>query len=84
MALKLDPRLPLVWRSPSSLQLGVDSPPVVLHNVSNAQERMIAALVPGVSRPGLSMIAREAGAAEPEVVSLLSALGPALGPALAA
>ncbi|MCU1557788.1 MAG: hypothetical protein JWN09_1783 [Microbacteriaceae bacterium] len=78
MVLKLDPRLPLVWRTPTSLQLGVDAPPVLLDELSNAHERMIAALVAGVSRSGLDMIARAAGAGESDVDALLKSVSPAL------
>lgn len=58
MVLKLDPRYPLVWRSPSSLQLGVDPPVVTIDDVSETAERLLAALVAGVSLPGLTMLAR--------------------------
>lgn len=78
MLLRLDPRLPLVWRSPSSLQLGVDAPRVVLDDVTGPQERLIAALVTGVSRSGLDVIAHAAGAAPAETEQLLGTLRPAL------
>jgi bacteriocin biosynthesis cyclodehydratase domain-containing protein len=58
MVLKLDPRYPVVWRSPSSLQLGVDPAIVRLDDVTELQERMLAALAVGVSLPGIAMIAR--------------------------
>jgi bacteriocin biosynthesis cyclodehydratase domain-containing protein len=78
MVLKLDPLYPLVWRSPTSLQLGVAAPVVVLDDVTPADERIIAALSVGVSRPGLTMIGRAAGASDPAVASLLDLLAPAL------
>jgi bacteriocin biosynthesis cyclodehydratase domain-containing protein len=78
--LKLDERFPIVWRSPDSLQFGADAPLVVFERVSSAQERMIAALAAGVSRPGLSMIGLSAGATESDVVDLLDAVTPALLP----
>jgi bacteriocin biosynthesis cyclodehydratase domain-containing protein len=78
MVLKLDPLYPLVWRSPTSLQLGVASPVVVLDDVTPSDERLIAALSVGVSRPGLTMIGRAAGASDPSVASLLDLLAPAL------
>lgn len=81
MPLQLDPRFPLVWRSPNSLQLGIDRPVVTLEGVSNSEERMIAALVAGVTRPGLSMIGLQAGAQEHEVAALLERVSPALRPA---
>jgi bacteriocin biosynthesis cyclodehydratase domain-containing protein len=77
MVLRLDPRLPLVWRSPSDVQLGIDPPVIVLREVSPVQERMIAALVAGVSAPGLTMIA---GGQATERDELLERLAPALEP----
>ena len=71
MVLRLDPRLPLLWRTPSSLQFGVDDPPVVLEAVSAAEERMIAALRVGVSRSGLEMISATAGGRHGEAAALL-------------
>jgi bacteriocin biosynthesis cyclodehydratase domain-containing protein len=73
MVLKLDPRWPLVWRDPQTVQLGVDRPLAVLEQVTPAQERMIAALVAGVARSGLELFATGA-----EVDELLGRLDPAL------
>jgi bacteriocin biosynthesis cyclodehydratase domain-containing protein len=75
MILKLDPRLPLVWRDPSSIQLGIDPPLVVLDQVSEQDERMLAALVVGVSEPGLTMLA---GGDLNARDALLAAIAPAL------
>jgi hypothetical protein len=81
MVLTLNPRFPLVWRSPTSLQLGVAQPVVILTDVSVAAERMLAALAVGVSEPGLMMIGRSAGAEVAEVDALIARLAPALTPA---
>jgi bacteriocin biosynthesis cyclodehydratase domain-containing protein len=78
MALRLDPRFPLVWRTPQSLQFGLDRPRVVLDEVSSADERVVAALVAGVSRSGAEMIGSSAGLDPAEVRALLEALGPAM------
>jgi len=59
MILRVDPRLPLVWRSPSSVQLGIDPPAVVLAEVTPTQEKLLSALVAGISRSGLGMMAQE-------------------------
>ncbi len=75
MVLKLDPRYPLVWRTPTAVQIGVDPSLVVLERVSNLQERMLAALVVGVSEPGLTMIA---DGATGDRDALLAALAPVL------
>ena len=75
MVLKLDPRYPVVWRSPSSLQVGVDPALVRLDDVTELQERMLAALAVGVSTPGLAMIARGRDA---ERDALMRTIAPAL------
>ncbi|HEX4058294.1 MAG TPA: TOMM precursor leader peptide-binding protein [Galbitalea sp.] len=78
MVFKLDPRVAMVWRDPFSLQFGIEPVRTVLREVTNAEERMIAALSLGVSRSGLSMIATAAGAGEPDVTRLLARLDPLL------
>jgi bacteriocin biosynthesis cyclodehydratase domain-containing protein len=78
MVLKLDPRVAIVWRDPFSLQFGVEPVRVVLREVTNAEERMVAALIAGVSRSGLSMIASAAGASESDAAKLLARLDPLL------
>jgi bacteriocin biosynthesis cyclodehydratase domain-containing protein len=80
MVLKLDARVPLVWRDPFSLQLGIDPSRVILREVSTADERMIHALSAGVSLSGLSMIARSSGGGERDVAKLLESLTPVLLP----
>ena len=71
MVLKLDPRFPLVWRSPSSLQFGVDPAIVTLHDVSETMERLVSALVSGVGLPGLTMLARGRLAERDELLRLV-------------
>jgi bacteriocin biosynthesis cyclodehydratase domain-containing protein len=83
MVLQLNPDVPLVWRSPTTMQFGVESPLVRLHDVSPAQERLIAALVHGATRPGLKLIANTAQASDAEVTELLELLDPVLGRAAA-
>jgi bacteriocin biosynthesis cyclodehydratase domain-containing protein len=78
MVLKLDPRIPLVWRDPFSLQFGIASPVAVLRDVSTADERMVAALSSGISKSGLMMVGRASGAADPAIEKLLATVAPAL------
>ena len=80
MVLRLDPRLPVVWRTPTSIQFGISLPVVIMHDVTIAAERMIAALEKGVTDAGVAMIGQSAGASAAEVVELLAALRPALLP----
>ena len=58
-----------------SVQIGIDPPRVQLDDVSPTTERLIAALVAGVTRPGLTMIA---GRDTIECEALLEAAAPAL------
>jgi len=78
MVLKLDPRYPLVWRSPDGVQFGVASPIATIDGITSADERMIAALTEGVSESGLGMIGRSAGASGLDVAALLQRVRPAL------
>ncbi|MDQ1576616.1 MAG: hypothetical protein QOH55_1766 [Microbacteriaceae bacterium] len=80
MVLRLDQGIPQVWRSPDVVQFGIDRPLALITDVSTADERMVEALGGGVTRSGLSMIGRHAGATEAEVVRLLAALRPVLLP----
>ena len=49
--LRINPRLPLVWRNPSTLQIGVDPPVVVIGNLSeHALGRPIAPAQEATSR----------------------------------
>jgi bacteriocin biosynthesis cyclodehydratase domain-containing protein len=81
MVLKLDPRFPLVWRSPSSLQLGVSDPPVVFERVSAQTEAILAGLSVGLTRPGLKVIGSAVGLSDRQLAALLTTLSPVLAPA---
>jgi len=80
MVLKVREGVPLVWRSPSSLQFGVDEPLVVLDEVDAGTERMVAALVSGISSTGFDMMARGAGVSTDAAAELLTQLEPVLAP----
>jgi bacteriocin biosynthesis cyclodehydratase domain-containing protein len=79
MVLKVRTGVPLVWRSPRSLQFGVDTPLVVLDDLDDGAERLVSALVGGISRSGLDMMARTLGV---DAVELLARLAPVLEPVL--
>ncbi len=78
MVLRLDPALPLVWRTPDSLQLGVDAPVVVLEQVTAADERMLTALQAGIADAALPAVGELCGLRPPETTALVAALSPAL------
>ena len=78
MVVRLDPRYPIVWRSPDSLQIGIAPPRAVLDTVSTADEHMIVALGNGISESGLTMLGRAAGATTAQVENLLTRVRGAL------
>jgi hypothetical protein len=80
MILRLDPRRPIVWRTPNSLQIGVDPALAMLFDVSVGESRVIDALVTGVTRSGLDMLAYRAAVSPAQVERLLSSLTAALLP----
>lgn len=75
MVLKLADGMPVVWRSPTAIQLGADRPLTVLDDVTAAHERLLTALAAGISETGFAMMARDAGE-DPQ--ALLDRVGPAL------
>lgn len=75
MVLKLAADVPLVWRSPTGIQLGAARPIAVLDDVTPAHERLLAALAAGISETGFAMMARAAGA---DADRLLDRIAPAL------
>lgn len=78
MILRLDPRRVLVWRTPRSMQIGVDPALVVLDPVSDGDARLIAALETGVTRAGFAVLAHAARVSDERVGQLLALLAPAM------
>lgn len=78
MVLRLDPDLPLLWRSPEAVQLGAREPVAVVEHLTPAQEQLLAVLVAGVARSAYDVLAGTTGAGEAEAAALLEALTPAL------
>ena len=83
MVLKLADDVATVWRTPTSLQLGIDAPRVVIDEVGAGEERLITALRRGISPSGWSMLARDSGVTEQRAGDLLAALEPVLAHAAA-
>jgi len=77
MVLRLSPDLPILWRTPSSVQFGSE-PVVVLHEVSEGEDRLIASLAAGISETGYAMVARSVGVDAEAASRLLVAVTPAL------
>lgn len=80
MDIRLDSRLPLVWRDPRTLQVGVDRPVAVIDGVTSRHERIIAAIAAGHGRSGVGSVAQRAGCRDAEVSELVEKLRPALLP----
>ena len=78
MVLKLADGMPVVWRSPTAIQLGADRPLTVLDGVTTAHERLLTALAAGISETGFAMMAHAAGE---DAQALLDRIGPALSTA---
>ena len=78
MTLRIDPRYPLVWRSPDTIQLGIDRPVLRVPVPGPGLERVIDALRSGVPRSGAVMLGRGGGATAESVHTLLDALRPVL------
>lgn len=77
MVIQLDPRFPLVWRSPTTVQLGIDDVRVVAE-LSPALEHLLYAVRRGVPRHALTVLAEHQGLAESDVDAFLALLEPAL------
>lgn len=78
MTLRIDPSIPRVWRTPRSLQYGIDEPLALLENVDAGQERMLELLTVGTPRTGLEAMGSQHGLTTREVDEFIAALGPAL------
>jgi bacteriocin biosynthesis cyclodehydratase domain-containing protein len=80
---RLDPRYFVVWRTPTSLQIGVDHAVARFDPVSRAEETMLHALNVGVGIEGLRMLADDAGGEPADVARFLERVKPALDSARA-
>lgn len=78
MDIRFDPRLPFVWRDPTTLQVGVDRVVAVLDGVTAKHERIISAIASGHGRAGVGPVAQRAGCSPAEVTALVDRLTPAL------
>ena len=77
--LQINPDFPVVWQNPSTLQIGIDPPVVVLPHVHDDLLLLLHHLCAGVSDTGLAMFARLQGVSAERTQALLEALAPALG-----
>ena len=77
MAPRIDPNLPLVWRSPNELQLGAAHARVVLTDPGELETGLIAALRHGAGMTALQAIGAGLGGSPETVSQLLETLAPA-------
>lgn len=80
MSPRIDPVLPVVWRSPTELQFGA-TPRVVLRDPGALETGLISALRHGASESTLETIGIALGGTPEAVRALLERLGPAFEPA---
>lgn len=78
MAIALDPTVRRVWRSPRTVQFGVDRALLVLDDVTEVQERILAALDGGITRAALRIVAARSGGSAEDVDAFLERLTPVL------
>ena len=78
---KITSTLPLIWRTPTSIQIGLDNPRAVLPKLFPAEERFLSALRTGFGDASLPTVAEECGLTSEERDAFLTAIAPALIPA---
>ena len=77
---RLNPKLPLLWRTPTSCQFGSLSPVAVLRDTTVNEERALAVLREGTSLGTLRALAAQWYMAPTELDDLLVRVAPALEP----
>jgi len=76
--LRLPARAPVVWRDPSSLQIGVEHVHAVVDRVTAGQAEFLAAVSAGLGAGGISAVVVQVGCDRSEAVDLVRRLGPVL------
>lgn len=78
MVIKINPSRVPVWRSPTSLQLGLGNTSIRLDNLTNPQEQLLQLLYRGVADAAIDDVARDVGASKSETAALVARVAPAL------
>lgn len=76
---KLNSDLPLLWRTPTSFQIGTSPAEVIVERVYPGEERFLSALQAGISDASLDAVVEECGLSKDQADSFLSTLSPAFG-----
>ena len=79
MALRLNPDHPLVWRTPTALQFGVEEPVLRVDPVDPGFEVVLGLTTAGVSRPVLETLASARRIGVERVGEVVGELDPVLG-----
>lgn len=74
---QLPPDIPLLWTSPTSIQVGVDPPLATLEDIPPTATPLLHALMAGTSASGVSMLARLHGVDPLWADEMVTALQPA-------
>lgn len=74
MVMRINPNQQPLWRNPFEMQIGTGSNAVSLGKLSNAQERLIAALYNGIANQQLPVVTKQLGLSEPETKHVLRAV----------
>ena len=77
--LTLDARLPIVWQTPYTVQIGFDPPRVVLTDIDERLLPLLSEIHTGISDTGIWMLARQSRIPDHIVKAFLDDLQPALG-----
>lgn len=72
--MRINPNQQAIWRTPFEMQVGLGPGSVVLPNLTNAQERMIAALYKGIADQQLPLVTKQLGLTGQETKDLLGSL----------
>lgn len=75
---RLDPDVPVIWRGPTKLQIGLNRAPLVLECTTPTLERLIGALSAGASSGALRAIAARSGQPASTIDELLELVAPHL------
>jgi bacteriocin biosynthesis cyclodehydratase domain-containing protein len=78
--LRLPARAPVVWRDPSSLQIGVEHVHAVVDRVTAGQAEFLAAVSAGLGAGGISAVVVQVGCDGSEAADLVRQLGPVVLP----
>jgi hypothetical protein len=78
VVIKINPARVPVWRSPTSLQLGLGSTSIRLDDLTDTQEKLLQLLYRGVADAAIDDVAHDVGASKSETAALVARVAPAL------